>query len=480
MPLVPRAKQQFQQMDKFPFELEKGSRRHVCPSCGKRALKAYIDTGTGEYLPEQYGRCNRESKCTYHLNPYLDGYANTTPANWKRRPTNPNPQPPPKPVFFDFETFKQTLQAERYQGNTFVQNLITRGKFPFDKDEVTKVVQMYRLGTVANGYRAGATTFPFIDALGNIRAIQVKQFNDENSTTGTDFLHSIIEKYHTQNNEAVPGWLVEYISQDKRVSCLFGEHLLKMYPNNPVGLVEAPKTAIYGALYFGLPTTEKELVWVAVYNKSSFSFDKIKALKGRLVSVFPDLSKDGGTFKQWETKAKEYESRLPGTRFIFSDLLEKGANTEERANGSDLADFLIKYDWREFRKQEPPSPEPVNITYTPPPVTRIQKVDTQQLFPISRKIKDLPPVTRIQKVEAQPVRRQNTRPQSWDKDIEELESYFSSIEIPTQPVKLNNWSLIQNCPAFIEGHLTTIKANSGKQSFLPYLNRLQDLKQILR
>jgi hypothetical protein len=32
---------------------------------------------------------------------------------------------------------------------------------------------------------------------------------------------------------------------------------------------------------------------------------------------FPTFQKNGNTFKEWETKAKEYESRLPGTRFYI-------------------------------------------------------------------------------------------------------------------------------------------------------------------
>ena len=75
-------------------------------------------------------------------------------------------------------------------------------------------------------------------------------------------------------------------------------------------------------------------------------------MQGRYVYVFPDLSKEGNTFKEWEIKAAEYESKLPGTRFIFSDLLEQLASEQDKNKGFDLADFLIKQDWRLFRKRE--------------------------------------------------------------------------------------------------------------------------------
>ena len=478
MSLVPCAKQQFQKMDKHRYSLEKGSKKHHCPECNKKTFVLYIDNTTGDHLPELYGRCDRESKCSYFLNPYLDGYAKmiweqeqkvtgvtkVTVPKQKYFSTQPKPQPTPETVFFDFDTFKQTLQQERYEKNTFIQNLFSNVPFPFEVDEVTKVIQLYRLGTVANGYRAGANTFPFIDVKQNVRAIQVKQFDKANHTTGTDFLHSIIEKHHTRNNKPLPEWLEAYTKQDKRVSCLFGEHLLSKYHGNPVILVEAPKTAIYGSLYFGLPETPEDFIWLAVYNKSSFSFDKLKALHGRFVYVFPDLSKNGNTFKEWETKAKDYESRLPKTRFIFSDLLEQLAPEQDKSEGSDLADYLIKQDWRLFRKrniqEQPPRPESIALnTKVFSHVEPWPKVEIFDPEPFEHPIKE--------------------QPQNWSNDIAELETYFTNIELPTQPVKLNSGNTIKDCSLFIESHFSNIKANNGKRSYLAYLNRLQELKQVL-
>lgn len=465
------------------YILEKGSKKHHCPDCNKKTFVLYIDTETGDHLPEQYGRCDRESKCSYHLNPYLDGYAKAIweqeqgnrselPNNWKPQRKKAIPQPTPEPVFFDFETFKQTLQPERYEKNTFIQNLFYRVQFPFEVDEVTKVVQLYRLGTVAAGYRAGAITFPFIDKNGNVRAVQVKQFDEQNHTKGTDFLHSIIEKHHTQNNKALPEWLEAYTKQDKRISCLFGEHLLSKYSTNPVALLEAPKTAVYGTLYFGLPETPDSLIWLAVYNKSSFSFDKLKVLQGRFVYVFPDLSKDGNTFKEWETKAKEYESRLPGTRFIFSDLLEQLAPDRDKIEGNDLADYLIKQDWRLFRKrkiqEQPPHPEPEKVT---------KVIPQQNIFFSHAEPLPMVEVFKAERIE-HPIKEQ-PKPQSWSSEITELENYFSEIALPTQPVHLTAYSTITDVSLFLDSHFATVKANNGKRTFLPFLNRLQELKSYL-
>lgn len=343
----------------YRYKLEKGSKKYHCPSCGKKRFVRYIDTQSGRYLPDCYGRCDRQDNCMHHLSPYKDGYSI---AIWKQErgesATLPSfkgyrkrviPPSPPEPVYFDFAAFKQTLQAERYEKNTFIQNLLYNVKFPFAANDLKRVIELYRLGTVVNGYMAGANTFPFIDISGNVRAIQVKNFDRQNHTKATNFLHSIIEKHYAQNNKQLPEWLQAYTKQDKKVTCLFGEHILSKYPNNPIALVEAPKTAIYGTLYFGLPETPESLIWLAVYNKSSFSFDKLKVLQGRFVYVFPDLSKDGNTFKEWEAKAKDYEGVLAKTRFIFSDMLERLAPEQDKCEGKDIADYLIELDWREFR-----------------------------------------------------------------------------------------------------------------------------------
>lgn len=340
----------------YRYILEKGSKKHICPDCGTKRFVRYIDIETGEYLPIQYGRCDKGDS-HFFLNPYTDGYAK---AIWEQekgfntelpkhyKPNKKKLEPKNEVIFFDFETFKQTLQPERYKQNNFIQNLLSNVPFPFEADEVTKVIELYRLGTVINGYRAGSITFPYIDINQNIRAIQVKNFDIRNNTIATDFLHSIIEKSYIRNNLPLPEWLISYINQDKRISCLFGEHLLNNYPNANVFLFEAPKTAIYNSLYFGFPE-QSNIISLAVYNKGSFSFDKLKILEGRTVFIFPDLSKDGSTFNEWQTKAKNFEKQLINTRIMFSDLLEKYASEQDKQNGNDLADFLIKQDWRKFR-----------------------------------------------------------------------------------------------------------------------------------
>lgn len=343
-----------------PYKLASNKVQKIdCPYCGaKKHWQRYINIETGEVLPENHGRCDNSDKCGKWITPKDTGYSKIIWEQEKRidselllkHKNNSQKEIRIEPIYFNNETFQYTLAKDRYEKNVFVQNLIHNIQFPFESKEVKKIIEIYKLGTIAKGYRCGAITFPFIDVEGNVRAVQVKQFDEQNHTTGTDYLHSIIIKHYNRNDIQLPKWLEEYSKQPKFISCLFGEHLLCKYRNNPVALVEAPKTAIYGALYFGLPESDESLIWLAVYSKSSLTFDKIKVLEGRKVIVFPDLSKKGDTYKLWEDKAKQYEKQLKNTRFIFSDLLEKYATDDEKDKGLDIADFLIKQDWRLFRK----------------------------------------------------------------------------------------------------------------------------------
>jgi hypothetical protein len=324
---------------KYRYQLDKSSKKHICPDCCKIRFVRYIDTEKNEFLPEKYGRCDREGNCNYHLSPYSDGY-NTYEG--KENQNTPQPKLMPQPIYFIPEIILNAT-LKNYNQNIFIQNLLKLAP----AKEIESIISLYRIGTIGKGERAGAVTFPFIDRSGNIRTIQAKQFNETNHTTSTDFVHSIITRHYSNKGQVFPGWLRDYSKNEKFVSCLFGEHLLNKYPNNPIALVEAPKTAIIASLYYGLPETPDDLLWIAVYNKSSLSFEKCRVLKGRKVVLFPDLN----AFNDWSTKSQELNTKLFGTQFVVSDLLEKNANENDKKQGLDLADYLTQFDYKALRKQ---------------------------------------------------------------------------------------------------------------------------------
>jgi hypothetical protein len=114
----------------------------------------------------------------------------------------------------------------------------------------------------------------------------------------------------------------------------FGEHLLRVHPDSPVAIVEAEKTAIIATI---CGPRWPEMVWLATGSKQSLKKDRLERIgKGRRIILFPDA--DG--FVEWGAVAKEAVEA--GLDVRVSDLIESRATAAEKADGADLADYLIR------------------------------------------------------------------------------------------------------------------------------------------
>jgi len=446
-------------MQKINYKLDPSPKKYICPSCLKKRFVRYLNTESGEYLPEHFGRCDRESNCGYHLNPYKTDYkTNDVPFPDQR------PRFKPQPIhFIPADILNATLR--NYPQNTFISNLLKLAS----ASEIEKIILLYRIGTIGKGCRAGAATFPFIDKSGNIRTIQAKQFDTTNHTTSTDFVHSILIRHYNDREKALPEWLSNYSKNEKRVSCLFGEHLLTKYSRNTVALVEAPKTAIIATLYYGLPDNSTNMLWLAVYNKSSLNAEKCKALQGRNVVLFPDLN----AFSEWSSKAKELNKYFTNTKFLVSDLLENKASDSDKNRGLDLADYLTRFDLKLFKKKMPEQIHDDKISLKPVKKNESDSVDMFENYHENPKKSSL---LQSNKKDTYPF---DTELVTWSAEIDLLESFFSSIQLPDTPIRLNQCTVILNLPGFISDHLVTLRKYNGNAVFIHYLNRLQLLKQIL-
>lgn len=67
----------------------------------------------------------------------------------------------------------------------------------------------------------------------------------------------------------------------------------------------------------------------------------------------------------------------------------------------------------------------------------------------------------------------------WLMEILELETFFQNIENPSSNIKLNQCTLIVDFNKFITSHIAILKANNGNITFLPFLERLRELKNII-
>jgi sporulation protein YlmC with PRC-barrel domain len=467
----------------YRYTLQKGSKKHLCPSCEKKRFVRYVDNITGDYLPSIYGKCDRTENCRYFQDPYSDGYhkGQQDPHKFTFREI----APPRKQVFFDIDTYSKASDPKRYSSNTFIQNIVQNKNFNLNIEDVLEVSQLYQLGTVLKGFCKGGVSFPFIDIDKNINAVQVKTFDSGNHTTGTSWLHTILKHQLEQK----PSWLESYLKNDKITNCLFGEHLLKMFPSNPIGLIEAPKTAIYCTLFFGLPKNDTDLVFLAAGAKDWLNFNKIKVLQNRFVFVFPDLSKEGTTFNQWQSKLKEYESKLKNTTFEFSKVLEKFATPEQRIKGADIADIIAALDWNQYSPRQRAKKQQIEGG-------KNKVVQISEQAPMERKstfstlkksnIESINTVKEIGKIAnvSHDTKKESysnlfTQPEpteDWSSEIKELENYFNSVTIPENTIKLNQCELVTDPKKLIEWNMTAVKANNGNKYFKDSLEALKQLK----
>ena len=366
----------------YRFLLDKKNKKFTCPSCLKKRFVRYVDVRTGDYLPEEYGKCDRMDNCGNWVSPYKDGYSQKI---WELekpeysgtfKKTKPRPVVNrPKPVAaIPIDVMKQ--YRTNYGQNKYVQYLLQR----FPVEVVNKLISRYNICT-SNERWSGATLFWFIDYAGVIRSGQVKLFDETGHTakyidkegerkSRTSWIHSIL----SYNQPTLPKWLKAYKDAIEAganvVSCMYGEQLLKAEPCKPVAIVEAPATAIEATPY--LP----EFIWLAVGSLSYLTAERCKALKGRKVFLFPDLSKEGTAFEHWSLKANELVRQIPGAVFIVSDLLEKSANEQERMQGLDLRDYLSRFTLEQWGEKSEESEPPVTNVFFP---FSISEADTPEI-----------------------------------------------------------------------------------------------------
>ena len=78
-------------------------------------------------------------------------------------------------------------------------------------------------------------------------------------------------------------------------------------------------------------------VWLATGGKQNLKAEKCECLKGRNVILFPDL----GAFDVWKEKGEAIARRVGFTLSVF-DTLERITTPEDRRNGLDIADYMIR------------------------------------------------------------------------------------------------------------------------------------------
>jgi hypothetical protein len=294
----------------------------------------------------------------------------------------------------------------------------------FGADIADQLEGKYFIGTSKKWQ--GATVFWQIDTQGKVRTGKIMLYSPTTGKRGKEFtyVHKEIKQPEFVLNQ-----------------CFFGEHLLSE-SGKPVAIVESEKTAIIASYFY------PQFVWLASGGIDGLTAEKWKVLKGRTVTLFPDLK----AFDKWEAKAQEL-SKI--ATVSVSEYLEQIATEAERKEGLDLADYLLKLEIKKHPQPDPPQS-------TPPPTPSRPPEPPKTSTPPKPYVKPQP-----------------EKQQHWQQDIAELETYFAGIALPAEPIRLAAGVTITDLPKFIDSHLNTLKANNGNPTFIAALNRLQGLKKQL-
>jgi hypothetical protein len=426
----------------FQFTLQpyKGtSTRHTCPKCNKRNQFArYINTESLQPLADNVGRCNREVNCGYHYTPkqfFEDNPGFNSDNNNQNKTLNPLKKvKPKKPAreniisLIPFKVFDKTLQA--YDNNNLVKFLIKR----LGPELAEEAIQRYYLGT--SKHWQGATIFWQIDINGRIRTGKVMLYNPENGKR--------VKKPFSHIN-----W-IHKIGNFKNYNlnqCLFGEHLLNMYPEKNIAIVESEKTALIASAYI------PENNWLATGNLNNLSRKNIQQLKGKKVTLYPDA----GAFHIWKEKAE----RLKDIADIsISKLIETRATNEEKRKGFDLADYLTDKPLKFIEPKESEQNKQI-------PSKNISMAEIEKDIKESAKFFD---DLNKENVKKEPL-------EFWP--IEELEFFFNNTRLTDQPITIEEGYTVSNISKYIQTNLAIIKKNNGNPTFEPYYTRLLKLRAVI-
>lgn len=299
---------------RFILEPYKGiASRHTCPECKhKRCFSRYIDTEKQIHFPEHVGRCDREQKCGYHFTPkeYFEENPQQQVHTYER---TTRPTPPSQPTsYVDSALVERSMN--HYPDNRLFQFLSSQ----LGNGEALRLMQLYRVGT-ANHWQ-GSTVFWQTDIHGRVRTGKIMLYNPANGRR--------IKEPHNHIT-----WVHSIIHKDSfnLKQCFFGEHLLPTDVKRSVAIVESEKSALIASSY--LP----QYLWIASGGKNGcFRDENLSVLRGRNVVLFPDL----GATEDWSAKISTME-RMGITVKLF-DYLERNATERQRAEGFDIADFLLE------------------------------------------------------------------------------------------------------------------------------------------
>lgn len=267
-----------------------------------------MDYEENEYLPLEYGRCDREVKCGYFYKYYSQSRTNPLlSSDFSEIDELPNYHP--------------YSLVEQSQKTIFKNQLIQFFLLHFTVAEVQKIVQNYHLGNAS--YWHDGTIFWQLDQHLNVCGGKIMRYGENGKRFGTPYwVHSYLKR---------SGALQAF----NLAQCLFGLHLMRT-SDLPIALVESEKTACV------MSAIAPHYLWMATGSLHGLHKNKLLPIKERTIILYPDtgISRRGKSpFEQWESIC--FELKEQGFRISISDVLEKKTTQKQKEAGYDLADLYL-------------------------------------------------------------------------------------------------------------------------------------------
>ena len=274
---------------KYKFELQKGSNHVVCPNCGKKTFKPFVESGTNNVVDAfRFGRCERINNCQYFLYPKTD-------SEWTPPPLKYIAKPPTD--FIPFEIVERSFS--NFNNNPFYLWLCKI----FDAETAFNLQKKYNIGTARN-----------------FGTIFWQKDKDSKFRTGKVFYYQNNGK---RDKERASWYVHNRVKENFQLNqVFFGEHLID--ENKPVALCESEKTAICMSVF------EPKYTWVASGGAMMLNNERLIRLN-RIDKVYPDQ----GEQQNWTERTKTFNRKVDTS-------VERAFKNGELEKGADILDLILK------------------------------------------------------------------------------------------------------------------------------------------
>lgn len=292
-----------------------------CPQCGREGYKPYLYPD-GTIIDPVCGKCDHEGGCAYHLTPR--DYFRENPS--EKGAHTVKKWEPRQLKRIELEPSLVSRSMQHTDRNKLVAWLRSLPLTPTQREQLDYSLTMYMVGTTKDG---GAVWWQ-VDENRVVRTGKVIRYGDDGhrlktadgTSIGFNWVHSILQR----------NGVIEGPDKVELVQCLFGQHLLPLFPDAEIHLVESEKSALICSI-FSDPNAK---LWLACGGMMLLNETRLQPLMkdGRTIVIYPDH--DG--WQKWNERC----STIHYDKLVVSDYVERAWKEGVDASNADISDIILR------------------------------------------------------------------------------------------------------------------------------------------